>query len=607
MKKLISLLLAAVILLSLGTAAFASEIQLPVYADVAKGSWYEGYVNQMVKAGLMNGVSAEKFDPNGTLSREMFVTILYRAAGKPATGKASSFVDVVKGTWSADGVDWASSNGVVNGVTSLNFAPKDSLTREQMVTILYRWSKAEKVDAAALDAFPDKGDVSAYAVDAFAWAVKNNVIGGKNGKLEPKGTTTRAEACAVLARYLDTVAPTREDLEKAVVASAWAHFAKVGKLQYCSEVITELSKFYGGQYRLSEGAVPEDGTSDTTIYSVCSDFCCKTFTDGIGIRVFDSPDYLDAITAMFWSLSDSYGTTLIRYANDSYEISGEAQARGMTRDSFSTADETKAFISNWKENLRPGDVMVWFVPGGGHALLYVGDGYLIDCRGSKYNMTSGAEAPEPQGAVYLLYKIEDVLVNGTDPNWSSYTIDKLDRFTAVRPINQLLQDDGDGNPANDKLKNGFWTIPAKTFTREQYPLLDIDRTVNITPFGTAYTGEELTYSVKLKNYSDCDVYKTVCERSGDSPKDYTGLRVTERVPAGTELVPGSITNGGTAENGVITWNVNVPKGQTAEVSYKVKVTAFQGEMIVSNGGFVGDIPSNTIKTYVGGAKLSAEA
>ncbi|MBQ7565984.1 MAG: S-layer homology domain-containing protein [Oscillospiraceae bacterium] len=603
MKKLVSLLLAAILLLSLCGTVFASEMKLPVYGDVAAGSWYENYVNQMVAAGLMNGVSAEKFDPNGTLSRAMFVTILYRAAGKPATGKASTFADVAKGSWYADGVDWAANGGVVGGYNATTFAPNDSLTREQMVTILYRWSGAEKTDAAALDAFPDKAEVSSYAVDAFAWAVKNNVIGGKNGKLVPKGTTTRAEACAVLARYLETVAPTRENLEKAISTAAWAYFAKVGKLQYCSAELTKgFNKYFGGQYRLTENAAPEYGTTDTTIYSVCSDYCYKTYVSAIGYHLFDSPDYLDATTTAFWQFGDQYGATVARYKSDKYELSEGDKASGLANVPYMTLDEMKAFLRDWEKNLRPGDILVPT----GHAILYVGNGMTLDCGGSKYTRDTGVELAEPRGAVWHSAKVTDIFLDGTDTVKfnKTYVLDNIEWLIVLRPTNILVQDDGDGNPANDKVKNPAFTIPASTFTREQNPLMDIDRTVSITPYGTAYTGEELTYSVKISNLSDHEEYtKSVT----DGKTDFKALAVTEKIPAGTELVPGSITGGGTVENGVISWTVDVPAGETKTVSYKVKVTAKQGETITATGGWVNDIPSNTITNKVGGTKLSAEA
>ncbi|MBQ7565540.1 MAG: S-layer homology domain-containing protein [Oscillospiraceae bacterium] len=602
MKRFLSLLLALVMALSLCTAAFATRVTPPVYGDVAKGSWYESYVNQMVAAGLMNGVGDSEFDPNGTLSRAMFVTILYRAAGKPATGKPAAFADVAKGSWYADGVDWAANGGVVNGVTATAFAPSNSLTREQMVTILYRRSGAEKADAAALDAFPDKGDVSSYAVDAFAWAVKNNVIGGKNGKLEPKGTTTRAEACAVLARYLETIAPTREDLEKAVAATAWAYFAKVGKLQYCGASMAALDKFYTGDYRVTSASAPEYGTSDTTIYSVCSDYAHQVYMNALGYGLFGSPDYLDASTDSHWSLSADDGTAVMRYAQDDYE-SSDAKQRGVTRDTFLTMEQAQDFFRNWKDTMRPGDIVVVGKDAGNHAMVYIGDGFLIDCRGKSYNMTAGSEVVESGGGVIYIYDVARVLVTGDDPNWKdTYKLGNVRWCVVTRPLDAICEKTGGVSTAADKPKNGFYIIPAATLEREKNPLLDIDRTVNITPYGTAYTGEELTYTVKLTNRSDDAQYRGFAFDA----TDFEDLVVTEKIPAGTEFVAGSAADG-TFENGMLTWKVNIAAGESETLSYKVKVTASQGETIVSTGGFVGDIPSNTIKNAVGGKKLSAAA
>ena len=605
MKKLVSLLLAAILLLSLCGTTFASPAKTAKYGDVAKGSWYENYVNQMVKAGLMNGVSDSKFDPNGTLSRAMFVTILYRAAGKPATGKPASFADVAKGSWYADGVDWAANGGVVGGYNATTFAPNDSLTREQMVTILYRWSGAEKADAAALDAFPDKADVSSYAVDAFAWAVKYNVIGGKNGKLVPKGTTTRAEACAVLARYLETVAPTREDFEKAVVAGAWAYFAKGpgGKMQYCGLSLNTFGKYYESPYHITENAMPEFGTSDTTIYSVCSDFVYKAYYAGTGYYMFDSTDYLDVTTEAIWAISKGYGGDMIRYMAADYDIDREAKAQGITKAEGKTLDETKAFITNYKENLRPGDIMDIHIGDGGHAMLYIGDGWLIDCGGKSYDMATGTDPREFGGSVRWVHNVADILVTGEDPmRTTTYQLDKSAYFVALR-ANDILLERGEGALEADKPKNGVYVLPASVLTREKYPVMDIDRTVSITPYGTAYTGEELTYRVLITNRSDSEQYLRF---KPDGKTDYKDLVVTEKIPVGTELVPGSISAGGTYEDGMITWKVDIAAGAAADLSYKVKVTASQGKTITSGGGFVGDIPSNVIVNRVGGAKLTAD-
>lgn len=119
-------------------AVFATQETDPdfPFADVAKGSWYYEGVRYAYENGLMSGTGEGTFSPDLPTSRGMLVTILYRLAGSPAAGSAS-FTDVVKGQWYADGVAWASANGVVSGYPDGSFRPNDTITREQMAAILY--------------------------------------------------------------------------------------------------------------------------------------------------------------------------------------------------------------------------------------------------------------------------------------------------------------------------------------------------------------------------------------------------------------------------------------------------------------------------------------
>ena len=153
--------------------------------------------------GLMNGVGGGKFDPNGSLTRAMLVTILYRSEGSPKVGgEANPFTDVQAGQWYTDAVIWASKEGIVNGMTETTFAPNDSITREQIATILYRYDGSPKVSG-NLYQFSDAFSVSAYAYDAMLWAVKSGIINGLDGKLAPQDNATRAQTAKILYCYLE--------------------------------------------------------------------------------------------------------------------------------------------------------------------------------------------------------------------------------------------------------------------------------------------------------------------------------------------------------------------------------------------------------------------
>ena len=119
--------------------------------------------------------------------------------------------------WYAEAVSWAASNGLVNGMGDGTFAPNNSITREQMVVILYRYTEAYQArDLSAreeLSAFGDGSDVSGYAREAVSWAVASDILHGKgNGALAPRGTATRAEVAQLFANYLQA-APAPGDGE----------------------------------------------------------------------------------------------------------------------------------------------------------------------------------------------------------------------------------------------------------------------------------------------------------------------------------------------------------------------------------------------------------
>lgn len=127
---------------------------------------------------MMNGMSATTFEPNGTLTRAQLVTVLYRHAGSPdVTGLANPFADVAPQAWYENAVIWAAANGVVKGTSATTFAPEDAITREQIAAILYRYN-GEVVTGDRLSSFPDADAVSGYAVEAMQWAVSRGLISG---------------------------------------------------------------------------------------------------------------------------------------------------------------------------------------------------------------------------------------------------------------------------------------------------------------------------------------------------------------------------------------------------------------------------------------------
>ena len=172
----------------------------------AKGNWAHEGIDFCVANDYMNGVSANVFSPEGTVTRAQLVTILYRVAGSPETEFKGTFSDVADGQWYSAAIEWAAANGVVNGVGEGKFVPDGEITREQIATLLFRYSKADKVEG-NLKAFPDGDTAGDFAVDGLVWAVSEGLITGvKNGDvttLAPKDNATRAQIAAIIMRFLD--------------------------------------------------------------------------------------------------------------------------------------------------------------------------------------------------------------------------------------------------------------------------------------------------------------------------------------------------------------------------------------------------------------------
>ena len=185
------------------------ELQPLPFTDVADGAWYAGAVRYVYQLGLITGTSDTSFSPDMTTSRAMLVTILYRLEGSPAVSGPTAFPDVSSGQWYADAVAWASANGVVTGYDNGSFGPNDTITREQMAAIFFRYAAYKGHDTASrdtLNGYSDAGQVSPYAAEAMGWAVGSGLITGTSDTtLSPSGSATRAQAAVILTRFCQTL------------------------------------------------------------------------------------------------------------------------------------------------------------------------------------------------------------------------------------------------------------------------------------------------------------------------------------------------------------------------------------------------------------------
>ncbi len=174
------------------------------FTDVDTSRWYHEGVDFVVAKELMNGMTDTLFQPDGTLTRGQLMTILYRMAGTPETEAATPFTDVASGRYFTDAVAWAYEAGIAEGVSGTTFAPNAPVTREQLVTFLYRYAKYQEEDVSAqgnLAGYPDAEAVSEYAQIPMAWAVEQELVNGIDGKLAPKGAATRAQIATIILRY----------------------------------------------------------------------------------------------------------------------------------------------------------------------------------------------------------------------------------------------------------------------------------------------------------------------------------------------------------------------------------------------------------------------
>lgn len=208
-KRIFSVVLCLALMLSLlPTAALAAKSNLP-FTDVESSDWYYDAVQYVYENSMMSGTGDSTFSPNTTTTRGMIVTVLHRLEGCP-NAAGTSFTDVDSGAYYATAVAWASSRGIVDGYGNGKFGPNDTITREQMATILYRYAVYSGYDVSAkgdLSQFADQASVSSYAAEAMAWAVDVGLISGVgNNTLAPRNGATRAQVAAILMRFCENVA-----------------------------------------------------------------------------------------------------------------------------------------------------------------------------------------------------------------------------------------------------------------------------------------------------------------------------------------------------------------------------------------------------------------
>ena len=172
---------------------FTDSDALP-FTDVRAGQWFYDAVAYVYTNGMMEGDSATTFNPDGTMTRAMFWAVLGRIDGATITGT----------NWADQARDWAMAEGVSDGTD-----PNGLVTREQMVTMLWRYAVAKGYDVSIGEStnilsYADFGQISEYAIPAMQWACGSGVITGvTDSTLAPQGTATRAQCAAMLMRFAE--------------------------------------------------------------------------------------------------------------------------------------------------------------------------------------------------------------------------------------------------------------------------------------------------------------------------------------------------------------------------------------------------------------------
>lgn len=202
---------------SAGSSSSSVTIQVEAHDCASKAYWdvanytdwsHEG-VDYAISAGLFNGTSESTFSPGEAMTRGMIATVLWRNAGSPSVSSGNPYTDVDNNTWYTKGVLWANHSGVMGGVGGGLFEPNTVLTREQIVTVLYRYAAYQGVTPigeASLSGYADGSTVSSWAVSSMQWAIANVIIQGSTeyGRtyLSPQNGATRAQVATILMRFL---------------------------------------------------------------------------------------------------------------------------------------------------------------------------------------------------------------------------------------------------------------------------------------------------------------------------------------------------------------------------------------------------------------------
>jgi GH25 family lysozyme M1 (1,4-beta-N-acetylmuramidase) len=170
------------------------------FLDVDRDRWSYSDIRYIYEAKIVEGLDEYTYSPSGRTTRGQLATMLYRMAGSPTVTGSSGFTDLTQDYYK-NAVAWAKQQGIIQGTSETTFSPDANVTRQDLVTMLYRMA-GEPAAKGSLSGFTDATEVSSYAVDAVKWALAEGILQGDGSKLDPKGNATREQVAAFLSRYM---------------------------------------------------------------------------------------------------------------------------------------------------------------------------------------------------------------------------------------------------------------------------------------------------------------------------------------------------------------------------------------------------------------------
>ena len=185
---------------------------ISAFSDASPTAWYHDGVHYVLDNGIMSGMGNGLFAPNRETSRAMIAQILWNMEGRPVVNFLMTYKDVDPEAWYAEAIRWANSEGLMDGYGNDRFGPNDTMTREQLVTVMYRYAQRKGIDVSVGEdtnilSYDDAYDVSEWAASAMQWAVGSGLISGRTSStLNPKDTATRAEIATIMMRYCTEIA-----------------------------------------------------------------------------------------------------------------------------------------------------------------------------------------------------------------------------------------------------------------------------------------------------------------------------------------------------------------------------------------------------------------